>query len=98
MDELSMLSEEERNELLADIGEVVFDAVMRRVWDALDADGQDELTKLFEASSDDPENDEKRERIDTFLKERVPDFERFVQEETEKLRAAEEKIRGELNP
>lgn len=86
---LDVLPEEERNELLAEIGEVLFHAVMRRVWEVLTPELQEELFRLFEGGDDDPDSTGRREQVDRFLEERVPDFARFVKEECESLLAAQ---------
>ncbi len=90
------LPEEERNEILADIGEVIFQSVMRKVWQSLDIDGQDVLTEILEASAREPENEAHSTALDVFLKERVPDFDRYLAEEVQAFRDSQEKIYGEL--
>lgn len=94
---LDMLSEEERNELLEDLGEMVFEGAMRRTWDALDADKQDALTALLEASTSDPENDDKRTAIQTFIAEHVPEFDSYVTAEVEELKTLQQRAYEELS-
>ncbi len=84
---VDLLSEEERGELLADIGEVLSQAVLRRAWETLTPELQGELIRLFEAGNAEPDNKKWEEGIDRFLKEHVPDLERFMKEETESLLA-----------
>ncbi len=95
---LDILPEEERNELLADITEVLFHAVMRRVWEALTPEHQNELFRLFEGGNDDPDTAGRRERVDRFLEEHVPDLARFVKEECESLLAAQRSAYEEADP
>ncbi len=93
---LDILPEDERDELLADVGEVVFRAVMRRVWDTLTPERQDELLARMEASNAEPENEKLREEMDAFLKENVPDLDRFVREEGASLLETQRSIYGEI--
>ena len=83
---LDALPKVDQDELSAEMGEVVFTAVMRRVWDALDFHQQDALASLFTESNADPESAEKKMAIATFLDTQVPDFSRYVKEELESLR------------
>jgi hypothetical protein len=52
---LDTLPKGEQDELNAEIGEVVFAGVMRRVWDVLDLHQQDALMSLLKESEQDPD-------------------------------------------
>jgi hypothetical protein len=93
---LADLPEEERNELLAEIGEIVHRGVMQKAWNILDLAKQDALTELLEASNLDPDNDEKRDAVDQFMQAEVPDLERYIREEVATLKKAHEDLYGEL--
>ncbi|MBP9749240.1 MAG: hypothetical protein KBD21_00680 [Candidatus Pacebacteria bacterium] len=95
---LDLLSEEERNELLADLGEVLSQAVLRRVWETLTPELQDELIRLFEAGNAESDNTKSQEQVDRFFKEHVPDLERFIKEESESLLAAQRTTYEEIAP
>lgn len=93
---LDELPEEERNELLSDIGEVIFEAAMRKTLQNLPPDKQDALMALFDASAADPENEQKAKAIEAYLKEHAPDFERYLAEESASFRETQQQIYGEL--
>ena len=93
---LDLLPEDERNALLSDIGEVIFRGVMHKVWNSLDPTTQDQLTQLFDASNEDPENEQKREAIDQFLTANVPDLKLYVSQEVEALKTAQQDVYGEI--
>ena len=85
---LDTLPKGEQDELNADIGEVVFAGVMRRVWDVLDLHQQDALMSLLRQSEQDPNNEERRNALTTFLDTQVPDFGSYVQDELNALTQA----------
>lgn len=82
---LDALPAEDRDELNAEIGEVVFAGVMRRVWDKLDFHQQDALMALLRESERDSESNEKRTAIATFLDTQVPEFAEYVREELDAI-------------
>jgi len=92
---LEGLPEEAREELLAELGEVVFMNVMRRTHKALTLTQQDALTRLLEESAEDPENEKRREALAQFLAAQVPDFDTYVREE---VAALETKYKANLEP
>lgn len=93
---LDELPEEERSELLSDIGEVVFEAAMRKTLQNLPPEKQDALIALFDASTADPQNEQKAQAIEAYLKEHAPDFERYLVEESASFRETQQQIYGEL--
>ncbi len=80
---LDLLPEEERDAFLADLGELIFSGAMQRTFASLPDEGKEELGNLLEASAADPESDGRRAALETFIKERVPDFDSFVLAEIE---------------
>lgn len=87
---------QEEDELFDDIAEVIFQGVMLRVMNELPEDKQDMLSDLFDASNEDPENEEKRNAIYAFLSEHVPNFDELVQAELDAFKAEEEKAYKEI--
>lgn len=87
---------QEEDELFDDIAEVIFQGVMLRVMNELPEDKQDTLSDLFDASNEDPENEEKRNAIYAFLSEQVPNFDELVQAELDAFKAEEEKAYKEI--
>ena len=85
-----------QQDLLVEVGETIFLGVMHRVRQVLDLGAQERLAVLLDESAADPENVQKREGIDTFLKEKVYDLERFITEEVESFRRTQEQIYGEI--
>lgn len=83
---LNTLPQEEQDALNADIGEVVFAGVMRRVWESLDYHQQDALLALLKESEQNPGNEEKLTALATFLDTQVPDFTKYIHTEVEALR------------
>jgi|GEM_PF-3243332 len=93
---LENLSEDERHKLLAEIGGVVYRGVVRRAWNTLSIKEQDELSELLEASAADSENEEKSTAVDTFLNEHVTDLSKYVAEEVEALKKAQQSALSEF--
>jgi hypothetical protein len=93
---LSEVPQDERDRLLFVMGEVVHRGVMRKAWGALDEEHQDKLNERMEASLADPDNDAKRLAVQAFLQEQVPDLEKYVTEEIEALKEAQERAHAEL--
>ena len=93
---LEHLNEEERTELVGEIGEVILRGVMRKAWNVLSLKEQEELTALLEASAADQGSDEKHAAIDTFLKEHVADLPRYVSDEVEAFKKAQRNAVSEL--
>jgi Fe-S cluster biosynthesis and repair protein YggX len=93
---LDTLPKEDQDELNAELGEVIFMGVMRRVWDTLDFHQQDALMALLRESELNPESDEKRAALASFLDTQVPDFPKYVQVEVEAILAAQREARADL--
>jgi hypothetical protein len=89
---LDLLPPEEREEVVAHIGEVIFEGVMLRTVQALDDTKKEELTALFDASSSDPENEEKHNAIQAFIETNVPDFDKYLAAEIEALKNAPQDV------
>ena len=81
--------------MLSDIGGAIFVGALQRAWHTLKPDLQDALSALLAASEQDPENAEKSEAIDTFMKEHVPDWDRIVAEEAESFKQAPQTLYSE---
>ena len=79
MPHLELLPKELEDELLVDAGEIVYDAVMLRVFNALPVDKQQVLTTML-ASGEVTD-----EQVLAFVRNEVPDLDSFVQEEVESL-------------
>lgn len=90
------LADESQRDLLLEVGETVFMGVMDRVRQVLAIADQETFALLLDESSADPGNAQKREAVDTFLKEKVPDLERFITEEVESFKRTQEQIYGEI--
>ncbi len=95
--DLDALAPEQRDAFLAELGESVLPGIMQRVWHTLDYSAQDSLMVLFEGSVADPTDEKKGEAVLAFLAERVPDFDRFVNEEMEALRREYEGVYAEVS-
>jgi hypothetical protein len=85
---LDLLPPEEREEVVARIGEVIFEGVMFRTVQALDDVKKEALTQLFDASHADPENEQKQEAIQAFIATNVPDFASYLTQEIDALKNA----------
>ncbi len=79
--QLDELPEDEKAVLTENIAGVVFQGTMLRVFELLSEPQLEELGKLFEASSTDSEDAEKKEAIYNFLKSNVPTLDTIVTEE-----------------
>jgi hypothetical protein len=85
---LDLLPPEEREEVVARIGEVIFEGVMFRTVQALDDVKKEALTQLFDASHADPDNEQKQEAIQAFIATNVPDFASYLTQEIDALKNA----------
>jgi hypothetical protein len=92
-----IFSEEERTQLLLEVSEVVYRGVMRKVWNALDVTQQDALHALVEESNEEPDNVEKREAVTLYIKEHVPLYEKYLEEESQAFLRTQEEVYGELS-
>ncbi len=82
---LEELPEEEQAEFLADIGELLFEGAMMRAFAILSEEETKTLKSLFEASGENPEDEEKSTAISLFLQKYVPDFNAYLAEEAKLL-------------
>jgi hypothetical protein len=79
---LNHLPEPERNEILSDISKLIYSGAMHKAFAVLDEGQQDELMALMAASNAERGNSKAREQVETFLRENVPDFNRFLEQES----------------
>ncbi len=93
---MESLPKEEQELFLADIGEVIYEGVMQRVYDALSLGQQDTLTRLMDESSREPDNEEKHVAVMKFISEQVPELERYITEEVDALKQTQEEIYKEM--
>ena len=93
---MGSLPKEEQELFLADIGEVIYEGVMQRVYDALSLGQQDTLMRLMDESAAEPENEEKHAAVMNFIGEQVPDLERYITEEINALKQAQEEVFKEM--
>ncbi len=94
--DLGGVPESEQHELLEELGSVLFEGVMERVFAQLDEEQGKALTLLIEVSNQDPESEEKRTLVAQYLDEHVPDLEQLVIEEAQLLHEAQETVLAEL--
>lgn len=78
---LDSMSPETQAKALEDIGGIIYERILTRVIDALDEQGQDEFDKLLGEKSGDGE------KIVSFLKSKIPDFEMLVNDEIAKFKS-----------
>ena len=77
--ELENLSPEERQEILIRVGTVIYQNVLMRVMELITDEEQNEFEKILD-------NNGKPEEIFSFLKNKVPDFEKIIEEEALKFK------------
>jgi len=73
---LENLSVDEQEKLVSDMSEVVYERVLLRVVEKLSDEEATELNNLFEKGN--------MEKIDQYLRDRVPDFASILRKEIEK--------------
>ncbi len=73
---LENLSVDEQEKLVSDMSEVVYERVLLRVVEKLSDEEATELNNLFEKGN--------MEKIDQYLRDRVPDFASILKKEIEK--------------
>ncbi len=73
---LENLSVDEQEKLVSDMSEVVYERVLLRVVEELSDEEATELNNLFEKGN--------MEKIDQYLRDRVPDFASILKKEIEK--------------
>ncbi len=72
---LDMLPEKEQQEALLRVGKIIFQSVLIRVMEELNTKGKNQLTKLLTEKPDD------EKIILDFLKSKIPDLNKIVNEE-----------------
>ncbi|MDO8659787.1 MAG: DUF5663 domain-containing protein [Candidatus Parcubacteria bacterium] len=77
--ELDKLTPEERQETLIRVGALIYQNVLMRVMEMMTEQNQDEFEKMLD-------NNAKPEEIFMFLKNKVPDFEKIIDEEANKFK------------
>ncbi len=93
---LNLLPEAERYAIVSRIGEVIYQAAMRKVWVSLAVGKQDELLRVIKASNAEPDATKARDQVDTFLTENVPDFGQFLEQECRELLESQRSIVKEI--
>lgn len=78
---LEEATSEERDTLLREVGDSIFQAVMLRVFKELSDTDRDMVTALFEEANTDPENEAKQERVFAFVKSKIPAYSKMIEEE-----------------
>lgn len=77
--ELDKLSPEERGETLVRVGALIYQNVLMRVMEMITEADQDEFEKLLDKNA-------RPDEIFIFLKNKVPDFEKIIDEEALKFK------------
>ena len=77
--ELDKLSPEEKQETIVRVGALIYQNVLMRVMEMITEADQDEFEKLLD-------NNAKPEEIFMFLKNKVADFEKIIDEEANKFK------------
>jgi len=85
-----------QEDFLDDIGEVIMEALLLKAWSELDTEKRERLTALLEISDEEPENEEKREAVLTFLDKNVVNIQGFVKKEFEDIQTSYKQIRDEI--
>lgn len=79
--DLSLVPEKEKEEFLIQAGALIYQNVLIRVLEIMPDEKQDEFEKILD-------NNAKPEEVFEFLKAKVENFERIVQEEVQKFKEA----------
>ena len=79
---LENMDSRQREEMIEKIGNMLFESVVERAVDVMDDDAMNE----FDRTIDDAGND--YQKIISFLKSKVPDFDKIVSEELSRLKRA----------
>ena len=79
---LENMDSRQREEMIEKIGNMLFESVVERAVDVMDEDAMNE----FDRAIDDAGND--YQKIISFLKSKVPDFDKIVSEELSRLKRA----------
>jgi len=87
--ELENLPPEERQEIILRVGALIYQNVLTRVIETMTEQDQDEFEKLLDKSA-------KPEEIFTFLKDRVKDFEKIIEEEAIKFKDQASRVMNQI--
>lgn len=87
--ELENLPPEERQEIILRVGALIYQNVLMRVMEIMTEKDQDEFEKLLDKNAN-PED------IFAFLKERVKDFEKIIDEEAVKFKNQASNIMNQI--
>lgn len=87
--ELGSLPPEERQEIVLRVGAVIYQNVLMRAMEIMTEKDQGEFEKLLDESAS-------PEEIFIFLKERVTDFEKIIEEEAIKFKDKSSNIMGQI--
>jgi hypothetical protein len=87
--ELDKLLPEEREEFIIRTGAVIYQNVLLRVMETMSEKDQDEFEKILDKNGD-------PQKIFSFLKEKVKDFEKIIAEEAEKFKNKTSGIMGQI--
>ena len=90
------LPAEERDMLVAELGEILFTGVTERAWNDLDLQKQDTLTSLLKAIEDKPDDENRHASLMQFFETQVPEFKTYVQKEIELFRKRYQEALSEL--
>lgn len=87
--EIDSLPPEEQQEIILRVGAIIYQNVLIRVMEILTDSEQDEFEKLLDAGA-------KPEEIFSFLKDKVKDFEKIIDEEAAKFRDKSSSIMNKI--
>jgi hypothetical protein len=98
LDELGLtdLPIEERDMLIAELGEIIFSGVMERSWNDLALDKQDRLTSLLRTLEEKPDDASREASLVQFLETQVPEFKNHLLKEVELFKKKYNETLGEL--
>ncbi len=86
---LDKLSQTEREDILLSIGSIIYQEVLMRVMETMSDKNKDEFEKLLDENS-------KPEEIFEFFRNKAPDFEKIIKEETEKFESNTSSLLNEI--
>ena len=87
--DLSALPPEEQEEIIQRVGALVYQNVLTRALEVMPESDQNDFEKLLDRNAG-------PEEIFMFLKNKVPDFEKMIVEEAEKLKNKTSSIMGQI--
>ncbi|OGI59725.1 hypothetical protein A2814_00210 [Candidatus Nomurabacteria bacterium RIFCSPHIGHO2_01_FULL_38_19] len=87
--EIENLSPVEQKEIILRVGGIIYQNVLMRVIETMTEENQDEFEKLLD-------NNAQPEEIFTFLKDKVQDFEKIIEEEATKFKNKTDNIMSQI--